>query len=520
MQFLTRLSIRGNVLLFAGAAAFGALLQGAVSFQLGRDAEDVSAKLLEAVQVSRAAGSVDMMHDALRATTLRARLAGPEAAAAEKQDIVAELDRFGATLAESLDRVAAGNTNEQVVAAVAEVKPLVQRYHGAAKALVQAALTDRAKAAPLQPAFDADFRLLEERLEKLSGAVEAAAEADSLARDAMVARTHWLVPASVLVTAGLVAGFGLPFARRLLQRLGAEPGELRDFAGRIAAGELHAQLRSQRVADGSVAAAMAAMRDRLAAAVGVIRSGADGVASGSEQIMIGNQDLAQRTEQQATHLQQTAASMEQVIGGVQQTAQHAQTARELAAGASQAATRGGEAVRRVVETMGRIQQSSGRIAEIINVIDGIAFQTNILALNAAVEAARAGEQGRGFAVVAGEVRALAQRSAESAREIKALIGGSVQQVEDGNRRVAEAGATMDEIVAHVRRVHELIGEISAATGEQTRDIGSVNRAVSSLDASTQNNAALVEESAAAARSLEQQARRLAEAVSAFRLQPA
>ncbi len=520
MRLLARLSIRGNVLLFASAAAFGALLQGGVSFQLGRDAEDVSARLLTAVQVARAAGSVDMMHDALRATTMRARLAGAAAPAAEKQDILAELERFGSTLRESLDAVAQGSAQAEVGAAVAEVRPVVQRYHDAAKALVRASLEDPAQAAPLQPAFDADFRLLEARLETLSGAVQAAAEADSRARDAMVARTHWLVPLSALFTAGLVAGFGLPFARRLIHRLGAEPAELREFASRIAAGELHTRLQSPRVPEGSVAAAMAAMRDRLAAAVGVIRSGADSVASGSEQIMIGNQDLALRTEQQAAHLQQTAASMEQVIGGVQQTADHAQTARTLAADASQVATRGGEAVRRVVETMGRIQQSSHRIAEIINVIDGIAFQTNILALNAAVEAARAGEQGRGFAVVAGEVRALAQRSAESAREIKALISGSVAQVEDGNQRVAEAGATMDEIVLRVRRVHELIGEISAATGAQTQDIGSVNASVNTLDHSTQQNAALVEESAAAARSLEQQARRLAEAVSAFRLQAA
>jgi methyl-accepting chemotaxis protein len=262
---------------------------------------------------------------------------------------------------------------------------------------------------------------------------------------------------------------------------------------------------------------MLAMRDRLRDAVTTIRDGADHVAVGSAEIRRGNDDLAQRTENQASQLQQTASSMEQMNGGVQQTADHARAARELAASASEVATQGGDAVRRVVQTMSEIQTSSRRIAEIIGVIDGIAFQTNILALNAAVEAARAGEQGRGFAVVAGEVRSLAQRSAHAAREIKALIDSSVDRVEAGNLIVAEAGTTMDDLVVRVRRVHDLIGEISTAALEQTQGIGAVNSSVATLDSATQQNAALVEQSAAAANALESQAQRLAQSVAAFRL---
>jgi len=232
---------------------------------------------------------------------------------------------------------------------------------------------------------------------------------------------------------------------------------------------------------------------------------------------MGNADLSQRTEAQASKLQQTAASMEQLSGTVKANADTAGQAHALAAQASEAAGNGGAAVDRVIGTMGEIAEASRRIGDIIGTIDGIAFQTNILALNAAVEAARAGEQGRGFAVVASEVRTLAQRSAQAAREIKGLIGASVDKVEAGTRQVQEAGQAMHGIVGQVRHVSQLIGEISQATLEQTRGIGQVGDAVSQLDQVTQQNAALVQESAAAAGSLRQQAGRLAEVVGVFRL---
>jgi methyl-accepting chemotaxis protein len=259
------------------------------------------------------------------------------------------------------------------------------------------------------------------------------------------------------------------------------------------------------------------MRDKLEGLIVGIRASVDQVATGSQQIATGNQDLSSRTEQQAASLQETAASMEQLTSTVRQSADSARQANQLAQAASSAAGKGGEAVGQVVSTMQAITESSKKIAEIIGVIDGIAFQTNILALNAAVEAARAGEQGRGFAVVAGEVRNLAQRSAQAAREIKSLISDSVQKVEDGSRQVNEAGSTMGEIVAQVKRVTDLIGEITAATGEQSAGIGQVGQAVSQLDQTTQQNAALVEQSAAAAASLKEQADRLAQAVAVFKL---
>jgi methyl-accepting chemotaxis protein len=232
----------------------------------------------------------------------------------------------------------------------------------------------------------------------------------------------------------------------------------------------------------------------------------------------GNQDLSQRTEQTASSLQQAASSMTQLTGTVRQSAEAASQANQLADSASSVARRGGAVVGEVVSTMDQISTASRRIADIIGVIDGIAFQTNILALNAAVEAARAGEQGRGFAVVAGEVRSLAQRSAEAAKEIKSLIGSSVERVEAGSRLVQEAGGTMNEIVASVQRVSDIIGEISAAAGEQSSGIGQVSQSVTQLDAMTQQNAALVEQSAAAAESLREQSQRLSGLVSAFRLQ--
>ncbi len=260
-----------------------------------------------------------------------------------------------------------------------------------------------------------------------------------------------------------------------------------------------------------------AMRSALHRSLQQVRGVVDSISTASTQIAIGNQDLSARTEQTASSLQETASSMEELTSTVRQSADSAVQANQLAASAAQVAQRGGDVVAQVVNTMDEINASSKKISDIIGTIDGIAFQTNILALNAAVEAARAGEQGRGFAVVASEVRNLAQRSAEAAKEIKALIGVSVEKVESGAALVQNAGTTMDEIVSSVRRVTDIIGEISAAASEQSQGIGQVNVAVNQLDQMTQQNAALVEESTAAAESLKDQAARLADVVGAFRL---
>jgi len=263
--------------------------------------------------------------------------------------------------------------------------------------------------------------------------------------------------------------------------------------------------------------ALERMRDNLARIVGQVRQSSDSIATGSAEIATGNADLSQRTEEQASNLQQTAASMEELTSTVKQNSDTARQANQLASSASEAATQGGVVVSQVVGTMEEITASSRKIADIISVIDGIAFQTNILALNAAVEAARAGEQGRGFAVVAGEVRNLAQRSSEAAKEIKSLIGQSVEKVEAGSKLVDDAGKSMADIVVQVRRVNDLIAEISSASMEQSSGISQVGDAVAQLDQVTQQNAALVEESAAAADSLKQQAANLAEVVSVFKL---
>ncbi|MDY7576616.1 methyl-accepting chemotaxis protein [Actimicrobium sp. CCI2.3] len=268
---------------------------------------------------------------------------------------------------------------------------------------------------------------------------------------------------------------------------------------------------------GRLTQALKSMNESLVGIVGQVRKGTDTIASASSQIASGNMDLSSRTEEQASSLEQTAASMEQLTATVKQNADHARQANDLAQSAADVAGKGGSVVAQVVDTMGSINASSQKISDIIGVIDGIAFQTNILALNAAVEAARAGEQGRGFAVVASEVRSLAQRSAAAAREIKVLIGNSVEQVEVGARLVDQAGATMGEIVDSVQRVTTIMREITLASNEQTTGIEQINQAITQMDEVTQQNAALVEQAAAAAEALQDQAAHLAQVVSVFKL---
>ena len=290
------------------------------------------------------------------------------------------------------------------------------------------------------------------------------------------------------------------------------------IAETVASGDLTSDVKVDSTDEtGQLLAALKKMNDSLLSVVGQVRNSSDSIATGSAQIATGNADLSQRTEEQASNLQQTAASMEQLTATVKQNSDTARQATQLAGSASTAAAEGGRVVGQVVATMDDITQSSRKIADIIGVIDSIAFQTNILALNAAVEAARAGEQGRGFAVVASEVRSLAQRSAQAAKEIKSLIGESVEKVESGSKLVDEAGQSMTNIVAQVKRVNDLIGEISAASMEQSTGIGQIGDAVNQLDQVTQQNAALVEESAAAAESLKHQAAQLAQTVSIFKV---
>jgi methyl-accepting chemotaxis protein-1 (serine sensor receptor) len=321
---------------------------------------------------------------------------------------------------------------------------------------------------------------------------------------------------STLISLALLFALALSLNRRLIVPLEAA----RKAAESIAAGDLRVELPSPSTDEvGQLISALSRMAEQLEHTVGTIKVSAEQISVASTEIAVGNGDLSQRTEAQAASLQQTSTSVEQMAGTVDTNASNARQANQLALGASEVARRGGDVVQQVVTTMGEISDSSRKIADIIGVIDGIAFQTNILALNAAVEAARAGEQGRGFAVVASEVRSLAQRSSTAAKEIKELITSSVERVRDGATLAGEAGHTMTEVTQAVARVTDIMEEIAAASAEQRRGIEQVNQAISQMDEVTQRNAALVEEAAAASQSLQDQGQELNAAVAFFRIEP-
>ena len=322
---------------------------------------------------------------------------------------------------------------------------------------------------------------------------------------------------SALILAAILFAIGLVIARGLLRQLGGEPDYAASVASSIAAGDLTVDVQLRKGDSSSLLFAMRGMRDSLARIVSEVRGGTDTIATASSQIASGNLDLSSRTEEQASSLEETASSMEELTSTVKQNVDNAKQANQLAATASDVAAKGGTVMTQVVETMRSINDSSKKIVDIIGVIDGIAFQTNILALNAAVEAARAGEQGRGFAVVASEVRSLAQRSAAAAKEIKALIGDSVGKVDAGTALVDQAGETMREVVDSIGRVTLMMSDITTASQEQSAGIEEVNQAIGQMDQVTQQNAALVEEAAAAAASLQEQANNLAQIVSVFRV---
>ncbi|CAB5652713.1 Serine chemoreceptor protein [Comamonas aquatica] len=382
---------------------------------------------------------------------------------------------------------------------VAEQVGLERRNDGDVVRLVRADLV------PAVESFIADLNALVQLQEQMLARTLAQAE-----RERTTSYALGLAALAVVVVLGLL------LAVWLVRQLTAPLARAVALSHAIAAGNLTQDVHDDRKDElGELLRSLSAMTQKLRSVVGEVRNGVDSVSSAASQIATGNQDLSARTEQTAANLEETAASIEELTATVTQSADTARQANQLASTAVQAAERGGEVVNQVVRSMEQINASSRKIGDIIGVIDGIAFQTNILALNAAVEAARAGEQGRGFAVVAGEVRSLAQRSAEAAKEIKQLISASVDNVDTGSAQVAQAGESMQEIVASVRRVTDLIGEITASATEQRDGIGQVNQAVSNLDQMTQQNAALVEESSAAATSMNEQAQRLADVVAVF-----
>ncbi len=413
----------------------------------------------------------------------------------------------------------ATDTTDSARALVAEMDRIEQSYAPVALGIIELAAKGERDAAiaklnkecrPLLDRMAATTQNYAELSERRSQELtEAAAERLQTERVALIA--------AALAALVIAAAAGWFITRRMTQSLGGEPAELRQIAEQVADGDLSPIQRQGGVPPGSVLASLVRMHATLAGIVTDVRFASDSISTGSSEIAAGNADLSRRTELQASALEQTASAMEELSSTVRHNADNARAASQLATGATEVASRGGQLVEQVVSTMQEISASSHEISEITSVIDGIAFQTNILALNAAVEAARAGEQGRGFAVVAAEVRTLAQRSGQAAKEIRALITGSVGKVDRGASLVAEAGQTMAEIVAEIRRVSEIVGEISVASAEQSDGVQQVGQAVTQMDQATQQNAALVEQGAAAASSLRDQAQRLDKSVSVFRI---
>ncbi|HEY1394905.1 methyl-accepting chemotaxis protein [Roseateles sp.] len=510
---LDRLSVGAKLsLAFFCVLLITALLGGLALFQLGRVNDTATDMASNWLPSSRAAQAINQEVTRLRTREYRLLLTEGNARASYAEKVALGRQSIEQKLKAYEPMVSSPAEGEKL----RQIRALWASYEASNVKLVEAAVRGddeegkRLVAVDSLPTYEAMGKAVDELVE--INTVGAAA-ADDLG-DQIYARSRWMIAGMTLLAVVIGATLGFVITRKITRPLAASVA----IAEAVASGDLTRTLRVRgRDEVAQLQTALMRMVGQLQSVVAQVRDGVESVSSASSQIAVGNQDLSARTEQTAANLEETASSMEQLTSAVGQSADTARQANQLAGSAAESAARGGKVVGQVVARMQEISASSTRIADIIGTIDGIAFQTNILALNAAVEAARAGEQGRGFAVVASEVRSLAQRSAEAAKEIKTLINRSVETVEAGTSDVAEAGRTMDEIVHGVRRVTDLMGEIAAAATEQRDGIAQVNQAVANLDQMTQQNAALVEESTAASGSLREQAQRLSEVVSVFKV---
>jgi methyl-accepting chemotaxis protein len=453
----------------------------------------------------------DMMHDALRADVLAALLAESSADwEAVHADLLDHSRHFRAMIAANNDLAPAESQAE-----LSAVGPVLDKYIRSAEALVDAAKADKAAARTMLPEFLASFEELEGRLSKVSDGIEANAAAAEHGAQSSIGNAK-LVGAVILVIAVLVA---LAVSSLIVRAITSGIASVAAVIKRMENGELGRSITiSSRDEFGQLLTSLRATDARLSEIVGSVQASAQAVGEAARELAQGNDDLSQRTQVQAAALQETAASMEQMAANVKHNADNARAANQVAIGAREQADRGGAILRRAVAAMAEINDSSSRIADITGVIDEIAFQTNLLALNAAVEAARAGEQGRGFAVVASEVRNLAQRSAGAAKEIKGLIGESMEKVKIGAALVDDSGQAIAQIMDSAKRVTDIVAEISAANDEQASGIEQVNRAVCGMETTTQQNAALVEEAAAAGKSMDSQTQQLVMKVGFFKAQ--